>query len=84
MIENYLAEESDNFLISPISEKDWVQVVNRFVTRCSHLDKVTGPFSHGYRSRVSSRASSRAGSLSEGHVSPEDDGPSKKIVHFDD
>ena len=38
----------------------------------------------GYSGRARSRASSRGSSRSEGHVSPEDDGPSKKVVHYDD
>jgi len=35
-------------------------------------------------SRASSRVGSRAGSIAEGHVSPEDDGPSRKVLYDDD
>ena len=76
------------------SGTDWVQVVNEFISRCDHLYKTAEPESElepelkrkprNFRTRVRSRASSRASSRSEGHVSPEDDGPSKKVVHYDD
>ena len=89
VIENYLVDESDEHPVSLIqAEKDWVQVVTNFVSRCDHLDKTVEPEPRfpplGDRPRARSRASSRASSLSEGHVSPEDDGPSRKVVRYDD
>ena len=84
MIEDYLADERDDRPASSIPE-DWAQVVNKFVSRCDYLDNEPEPEPRprGDRPRVRSRRSSRAGSISEGHVSPEDDVPSKKVVHND-
>ena len=88
VIEDYLADEPDDPPASPIPKKDWVQVVNKFISICDRLYKTTepepGPPSFDDYSSAGSRSSSRASSLSEGHVSPEDDGPSKKVVHYDD
>lgn len=88
MIEDYLPDEPDDWPTSPIREKDWVHVVADFISKCDHLYKVTEPepwsLGNDDRPRARSRASSRASSLSEGHVSPDDDGPSRKIVHHDD
>ena len=68
-------------------EKDWARVVKEFISRCDHLyntmELEPGPLSNDH-SRASSRVHSRASSISEGHVSPEDDGPSKKVVCYDD
>ena len=87
VIEDYLADERDERPSSSIS-KDWVKVVNKFIFRCDQLDYATEPKpcspSRNDGPRVRSRASSRASSISEGHVSPEDDGPSKKVVRYDD
>jgi len=89
VIEDHLADASNDRPASSVLENDWVQVVNKFISRCDHLDKAAEPdpghFSlNDRRQRVRSRASSRASSISEGHVSPEDDGPSKKVPHWDD
>jgi hypothetical protein len=88
VIEDYLADEPDDPPASPIPEKDWVQVVNKFISRCDHLDKIAEPEPWLLVSAVivpgRSRASSRNSSLSEGHVSPEDDGPSKKVLRYDE
>ena len=88
VIEDYLPGEPDDFPASPIPEKDWVQTVADFISGCHHLYKSTEPepwLSAGDdRPRARSRASSRASSLSEGHVSPDDDGPSKKVVYHND
>ena len=88
VIEDYLvAEPAGDHPASPILKKDWVQVVNEFISMCDHLDKATEPEprlpSRNDRPRVRSRASSRASSISEGHVSPEDEIPSKKVVCYD-
>ena len=75
-----------------------MQMVNKFIPIRDHLDQITEPeleFSPNgplARSRIRPRArpgarsgaSPRASSLSEGHVEPEDDGPSKKVPHYDD
>ena len=53
--EDYLAGELDHCLPPPIGEKYWAQVVNRFVTGCSQLDKVTRSLSRGYRTTCSMR-----------------------------
>ena len=88
VIEDYLTDKPDDPPASPITEKDWVQVVKKFISICDHLDKTIEPepglFSFGDNPLAHSRGSSRASSLSEGHVSPEDDGPSKKVVCYDD
>ena len=89
VIEDHLADEQNDRPAPSVLEKDWVQVVNKFISGCDHLDKAAGPdpgpFScNDRRQRVRSRASSRASSISEGHVSPEDDGPSEKVLHWDD
>lgn len=85
VIEDYLADEPEDRPASQIL-KDWVQVVEKFISRCDHLDKTTESdprsFSRRGRSRGRSRGS-RTDSISEGHVSPEDDGPSKKVLHYD-
>ena len=85
VIEGYLADESDDHPASPIL-KDWAQVVKKFISRCDHLDKTMESqprsFSRSGRPRACSR-SSKTDSISEGHVSPEDDCPSKKVVHYD-
>ena len=86
VIEDYLADERDDRPASSIPE-DWVQVVSKFISRCDQLDYATEPEPrHPPRNggpRVYSRASSRGSSISEGHNSPEDDGPSKKVVRHD-
>ena len=58
---------------------EWEGAVERFLSGLDHLYKTTEPD----RPQAHSRTSSRASSISEGHVSPEDDGPSKKILHRD-
>ena len=77
--------ESDE-LIQFILERNWAEVVAKFVSGCERLDNATEqepmPSSPYDRPRVHSRTSSRASSISEGHVSPEDDGPSKKVPDF--
>ena len=87
MIEDYLADEADDCPALSTLEKGWVQVVDEFVSRYDRLYKTMEPelgsFSPDYSPQVRSRASSRASSISEGHVSPEDDGPSKKVVCYD-
>jgi len=88
VMEDYLADEPDGPPASPIPEKDWTQVVTDFISKCDCLYKMTEPepwhFVSDDRPRARSRASSGTGSLSEGHVSPDDDGPSKKVVHYDE
>jgi len=88
VIEDYLADEPDDPPASPIPEKDWVQVVADFISKCDHLYKITEPEPwpsvSDDRPRARSRASSGTGSLSEGHVSPDDHGPSKKVVRHDE
>ena len=86
VIEDYLADEPNGRPTSPILE-DWMQEVDKFISRCDYLDKTAEPelrpSSRNAHPRVRSRAPSRAGSISEGHVSPDDDGPSKKVLHYD-
>jgi len=77
-ITNYLADGPDD---RPASS---IPVVKKFISRCNHLDNTTEPGSRSDSPQVRSRPPSRASSISEGHVSPEDDGPSKKVVHYDD
>lgn len=88
MIEDYLPDEPDDYPTSPIHEKDWAHAVTDFISKCDHLYKITEPepwpLGNDDRPRARSRASSRTSSLSEGHVSPDDDGPSRKVVHHDD
>jgi len=66
----------------------WVEVVSKFISRCDHLDEAIQlkqeSSSGDDHSRTSSRGSSRGSVVSEGHVSPEEDGPSKKVVRYDD
>ena len=87
VIEDYLADEQNDRPASSIPE-DWVQVVNKFTFRCNQLGYAMEPEpQHSSRKDgrwAGSRGSSRAGSISEGHISPEDDVPSKKVVHHDD
>ena len=86
-MEDYLADEPVDPL-APSSLKDWVQVVNKFISGYGYLDNPTEPeprpTSRNTRPRVRSlaSASSRTSSISEGHVSPEDDIPSKKVVDY--
>ena len=87
VIEDYLSHEPDDCPTLSTLEKGWIQVVTNFMSKCDHLYKTTKPEPQSLRRhgrQAHSRASSRAGSLSEGHVSPEDDGPSKKVVRYDD
>lgn len=88
MIEDYLADEPEDPPASPIPEKDWVQVVTDFISKYDHLYKIAEPepwpLASGDRPRARSRASSGTGSLSEGHVSPDDDIPSRKVVRRDE
>jgi len=76
LIEGYLADKLDDPPVSLVPG-DWVRVVNEFISGCDHLGEIVESEPH-------SRASSRASSTSEGHVSPEDDGPSKKVPRWDD
>lgn len=86
VIEDYLADAPDDPPASSVP-KDWVQVVNKFVSRCGHLyEEVAEPESrrssrHGSPRVPRSRASSPR---SEGHVELEDDGPSRKELYRDD
>jgi len=79
VIEEYLIDESYSRPAPSIPKKDWVQVVNEFLPWCDHPNETTESESEPH-----SRPSSRASSVSEGHVSPEDDGPSKKVPRWDD
>ena len=88
IIEDYFLDKPDDYLASPILEKDWVRVVADFVSRCKQLYRTEEQnprlSARHNRPRARSRASSRASSLSEGHTSPDEDGPSKKVVcHYD-
>lgn len=73
VIEGYLADDRPALSILG----GWVQVVDKFISKCDHLDGEAES-----DSQVPSRTYSRTSSISEGHVSPEDDGPSKKVVHY--
>ena len=91
VIEEYLSEnvdESGDGSSPRIQTKDWKRVVGEFVSRCDELDQTRGrrrsglpPVDDDDQPPKRSRGSSRASSISEGHVSPDDDGPSKKVVH---
>lgn len=69
-------------------------MVGDFISICEELDKeeernlpelpLVDDRARKYRGRKYSSASSIGSSISEGHVSPEDDGPSKKVVRYDD
>ena len=68
---------------------DWKPVVDDFISKCDELDQRRGRRCSGLppvgdQPRRHSRESSRASSISEGHVSPDDDGPSRKVVHHDE
>ena len=97
MIEEYLSQKSsENGSGSSlqIQTKDWKRVVDEFVSRCDELDQTRGrrrsglpPVDDGDRPRKplrGSTGSSRASSISEGHVSPDYDGPSRKVLHDGD
>ena len=88
VIEDYVPGEPEDHPTSSIPEKDWVQVVTNFISKCDHLYKTIDPEPRTSTSddhpRIHSRTSSRTSSLSEGHVLPEDDGPSKKVVRHND
>ena len=85
VIEDYLADNLDDRSASSIFDKDWEQVVNKFISKCDHLGETKEPepsyLPRSDRPRARSRASSTTSSISEGHVSPDDDGPSKKVPH---
>lgn len=91
VVEEYLVEnthESSGGTSSPIQTKDWKRGVDKFISRCDELDQRRGRRRSGLppvddRPRKHSRASSKASSISEGHVSPDDDGPSRKVLHDD-
>ena len=72
----------------PTNIREWERVVDEFLSKCDHLGTTTEPeptpLLRNNRRRAHSRTSSRASSISEGHVSPEDDGPSKKVVRYND
>jgi hypothetical protein len=94
VIEEYLAELSPSGPLD--ETKDWSLVVDEFTSKCDELDRARrqswsevssssdrGRINNQASSSSSSRASvgSRCSSIpSEGHVSPEDDGPSRKVV----
>jgi len=84
--EDHADEPGD--LFAPLSLDRWVEVVSKFVSRCDNLDEAIQlepeSSSGDDNSRRSSSASSRGSMVSEGHVSPEEDGPSKKVVRYDD
>jgi hypothetical protein len=82
VLEDYLADEPVDRPASSILKNDWAQVVNEFVSRCDRLDKTTEPEPRPFSRNDRPRAPFRAGLISEGHVS-EDDGPSKKVVRYD-
>ena len=91
IIEEYLSKNTGNNSESspPIQTKDWKRVVGEFVSKCDELDQMRGRRLPGLppiddRRRGRSRASSGASSISEGHVSPDDDGPSRKVLRYDD
>lgn len=91
VIEEYLSENANHngSGSSPRTQtKDWKRVVDEFVSRCDELDQKRGrrrsglpPVDDDDEPPKRSRGSSRASSISEGHVSPDDDGPSRKVVH---
>jgi len=90
VIEEYLSEnanESGSGSSPQTHTKDWKRVVDEFVSSCDELDQVRGrrrsglpPVDDDDQPPKRSRGSSRASSISEGHVSPDDDGPSRKVV----
>lgn len=94
VIEEYLSEHTrgnGSGSSPPIQTKDWRRVVDEFISRCDELDQARGrrrsglpPVDDHDQPRKQSRGSSRASSISEGHVSPDDDGPSRKVLHGDD
>lgn len=94
IIEKYLSENANESSSRPnprIQTKDWKRVVDGFVSRCGELDQTRRrrrsglpPVDDSEQPQKRSRGSSRASSISEGHVSPDDDGPSRKVVHDDD
>ena len=91
MIEEYLSRNNsvdDSASNSQTQTKDWKRAVDDFISRCDELDQTRGrsglpPIKDDEQPRKRSRASSRGSSISEGHVSPDDDGPSRKVLHDD-
>lgn len=93
MIEAYLSEnaaENSSGTSSPVQmTQDWKRAVDEFISKCDEMDQARGRRRSGLppvddQLRRCSRASSKASSISEGHVSPDDDRPSRKVVHHDD
>lgn len=91
IIEEYLFEsrkgDSSGLNLS-VQMRDWKRVVDGFISKCDELDQTRGRRRSGLppvddQPLKRSRASSRTSSISEGHVSPDDDGPSRKVVHDD-
>ena len=90
IIEEYLSENANEGGSGPsprIQVKDWKRVVDEFIAKCDELDQRRGrrrsglpPVDDDDQPPKRSRGSSRASSISEGHVSPDDDGPSRKVV----
>ena len=91
LIQEYLAENIDANSGSSsklqTETRDWKLMVDGFISRCDELEKerhLPKPPPAGSRAQKHSRPSSIGSSISEGHVSPEDDGPSRKVVRYDD
>lgn len=94
MIEEYLSEnanEDGSGSRPQIQTRDWKRVVDEFVSRCDELDQTRGrrrsglpPVDDDDQQQKRLRVSSRGSSISEGHVSPDDDRPSRKVVYDDD
>ena len=97
-IEEYLAENPDVDSGSSSEpqgqKKDWKLEVDKFISKCGRLDQERrrswselAPADYGLPRKLHrkpSRASSMTSSISEGHVSPDEDGPSRKVLHYDD
>ena len=92
VMEEYISESAGKNGVGSNSTArvvDWKPVVDDFIAKCDELDQRRGRRWSGLppvgdQPRRHSRATSRASSISEGHVSPDDDGPSRKVVHHDE
>jgi len=87
--EDYHADGPGDCPAPPALER-WAAVVDEFILMCDHLDETARQeserSSYDGQSRAHSRLSlsSRGSMISGGRISPGDDSPSKRIVHYDD
>ena len=92
VMEEYISESAGKDSVRSNSTArigDWKRVIDDFISKCDELDQRSGRrwsglLPVGDQPRRHSRASSRTSSISEGRVSPDDDGPSRKVVHRDE